>query len=370
MDKKFVMGIAAMAALTLVSCSSDDLDSFSDNSSKNEAISFDGYLGRSAVAVNGSRGSVVDINALKDTELEKKGFGVFGYYNSSTTDHGSAPEQPFVANLFNNEQVTCPKDGAEWTYDGVKYWPSQGHIDFLAYAPYVKGKTLKENSSSINFTVSETIANQTDLLWANVENKTKDNLSSTEKNKVKFKFEHALSRLGFSVKLKGKSSDDATITLKNITLAGSPTESTTGAFYTGGDINLATGIWDPATLNTKQNLVWFSNSHQVTSTSQSNKDFNTDYLFVIPQNFSQTGNTLYVKVEYTIQYTGVTDPNTGKPAIITNKVYKQLTTDFVQGKAYMINLTIGRPIEFDAEVKEWGTDTPVGGDDDSWEYIR
>lgn len=56
MDKKFVMGIAAMAALTLVSCSSDDLDSFSDNSSKNEAISFDGYLGRSAVAVNGSRG--------------------------------------------------------------------------------------------------------------------------------------------------------------------------------------------------------------------------------------------------------------------------------------------------------------------------
>lgn len=56
MDKKFVMSIAAMAALTLVSCSSDDLDSFSGDSSKNEAISFDGYLGRSAVAVNGSRG--------------------------------------------------------------------------------------------------------------------------------------------------------------------------------------------------------------------------------------------------------------------------------------------------------------------------
>ena len=56
MYKKFFMGIAAMAALTLVSCSSDDLNSFSGNSSKNEAISFDGYLGRSAVAVNGTRG--------------------------------------------------------------------------------------------------------------------------------------------------------------------------------------------------------------------------------------------------------------------------------------------------------------------------
>lgn len=38
MDKKFVMGIAAMAALTLVSCSSDDLDSFSDNSSNNSSL--------------------------------------------------------------------------------------------------------------------------------------------------------------------------------------------------------------------------------------------------------------------------------------------------------------------------------------------
>jgi len=85
MDKKFFMGIAAMAALTLVSCSSDDLNSLSDNSSKNEAISFDGYLGRSAVAVNGSRGSVLDLNALKGTDSDKKGFGVFGYYN--TTDH-------------------------------------------------------------------------------------------------------------------------------------------------------------------------------------------------------------------------------------------------------------------------------------------
>lgn len=65
MNKKFFMGIAAMAALTLVSCSSDDLDSVSDNSSKNEAISFDGYLGRSAVAVNGSRGSEVKIDQLK-----------------------------------------------------------------------------------------------------------------------------------------------------------------------------------------------------------------------------------------------------------------------------------------------------------------
>ena len=84
MDKKFFMGIAAMAALTLVSCSSDDLNSLSDNSSKNEAISFDGYLGRSAVAVNGSRGSVLD---KTPASLASECFGVFGYY--SPTEGGS-----------------------------------------------------------------------------------------------------------------------------------------------------------------------------------------------------------------------------------------------------------------------------------------
>lgn len=156
MYKKFFMGIAAMAALTLVSCSSDDLNSLSDNSSKNEAISFDGYLGRSAVAVNGTRGSEVKIDDLQNS---KDGFGVFGNYNADA-------DQKFGANLFNNEKVyyssTKP---TKWTYDNTKYWPTEGHIDFLAYAPY--GGTPNFNgSSSIDFTVENNVAAQKDLLYA------------------------------------------------------------------------------------------------------------------------------------------------------------------------------------------------------------
>ena len=98
MYKKFVMGIAAMAALTLVSCSSDDLDSFSGNSSKNEAISFDGYLGRSAVAVNGTRGSVLDKDALQKLPETVGAFGVFGNYSKdASTAYGE--------NLFKNQKV-------------------------------------------------------------------------------------------------------------------------------------------------------------------------------------------------------------------------------------------------------------------------
>ncbi len=355
MDKKFFIGICCMAALTLVSCSSDDLDSLSDNSSKNEAISFDGYLGRSAVAVNGTRSSVLD-----KITLQSVGFGVFGNYSSTESENAN-----FGINLFNDVKVTgtTSNGSTTWTYGGVKYWPSQGQIDFLAYAPHETGKTLK-NTSCIDFTVVSKAADQKDLLWANARKQTIKTITKTE-NKVKFHFAHALSRLGFTVKLKGESSDDVTITLKSIKLAGSADGTSKKAFYTGGDFDLAKGAWSQATLNTKQNVDWFSGSKTVTSKSQTNTELGTDYLFVIPQEFPNTteDNKLYVIVEYDIKYNGITET-------ITNKVHQVLTTGgFKQGKAYTINLTIGRPIEFDADVTPWVDDTNTNTDIniDSWE---
>lgn len=381
MDKKFFMGIAAMAALTLVSCSSDDLDSFSDNSSKNEAISFDGYLGRSAVAVNGTRGSEETV-----TNLQTDGFGVFGNYSKdATTAYGN--------NLFENQLVTYDKSATKWTYSPLKFWPSDGHIDFLAYAPYDKSTTLTDGSKIKNFTVSEKIAEQKDLLWTNATSSISADLTSA-KEKVKFKFHHALSRLGYTVKLTGDySSDDVTFTLKKITLAGSPTDATKGAFYEKGTIDLSTAtktdpnLWSGQT--GRQYFDWFSGEYKVTSSTAShpnkvdsgNRDQNDDYLFVIPQNFSEkigeaeNPDKLYVIVEYEVTY------KSGTQTSITNKVYKQLTTNFLQGKAYNLNLTIGLPIEFDVDVTgdmnagvdgweapEDGTgDINIGSNDNPWE---
>ena len=367
MDKKFVMGIAAMAALTLVSCSSDDLDSLSDNSSKNEAISFDGYLGRSAVAVNGTRGSVLDITALQNST---EGFGVFGNYKK-------ADDQEFGANLFNNQQVKYSSKDNKWAYENTKYWPTEGHIDFLAYAPYVENPKFN-GPSSINFTVENKVADQKDLLYAKTPGQTMAKNSGT--NKVTFKFDHALSKLGYSVKLNGTCSSDATITLKKITLAGSaPASATetasepTGAFHKTGTIDLSTGKW--SSLSDKQYFNWYSAPTSETSGSQSitftSSTYNTkytnkgdEYLFVIPQDFSKTevgADELYVIVEYTMQYTGVTEPGTNTPAIITNKVYKKLPYNFKQGMAYTINLTIGRPIDFDVDTKitDWEDDNTI-----------
>ena len=376
MDKKFVMGIAAMAALTLVSCSSDDLDSFSDNSSKNEAISFDGYLGRSAVAVNGTRGSEVKIG-----NLQTDGFGVFGKYTS--TDGPTSD-----ANFFKNQKVTYSTTESKWTYSPLKFWPSDGHIDFLAYAPYVNGTELTDGSKINNFIVSKTITDQKDLLWTNATSSISADLTSAKK-KVNFQFHHALSRLGYTVKLTGDySSDNVTFTLRKITLAGSPTDAETGAFYTSGTIDLSkatkdANLWSDQT--GKQKFDWFSGDYQVKSSTASHPDEpnkDKDYLFVIPQNFSEkiggteNSDKLYVIVEYEVTY------KSGTPATtIKNKVYKQLTTNFLQGKAYNLNLTIGLPIEFDVDVTGsmgagvdgWETpddgtgDITIGSNENPWE---
>lgn len=343
MDKNFFMGIAAMAALTLVSCSSDDLNSLSDNSSKNEAISFDGYLGRSAVAVNGSRGSELTKDALQEST---EGFGVFGNYTSTdvtTTTYGE--------NLFKNQQVTydATAETPAWTYKPVKYWSPAGHIDFLAYAPFDSNQKLKE-SSKLDFTVNSTITAQKDLLWANVANKT-----NTDKP-VTFIFKHALSRLGYTVKTSA-TAEGTSITLNQITLAGS-NDGAKGAFYSAGIIDLSktssTDLWTNLNSDTKLKFDWVSSNKELSSNETKNDE--TEYLFVIPQDFSQktTGaDELYVIVDYTISYSDVTTMKT--------KVYQKLEKNFEQGKAYTLNLTLGlTPIEFDVTTVEGWTDTNQG----------
>lgn len=337
------MGIAAMAALTLVSCSSDDLNSLSDNSSKNEAISFDGYLGRSAVAVNGSRGSELTKDALQEST---EGFGVFGNYTSTdvtTTTYGE--------NLFKNQQVTydATAETPAWTYKPVKYWSPAGHIDFLAYAPFDSNQKLKE-SSKLDFTVNSTITAQKDLLWANAANKT-----NTDKP-VTFIFKHALSRLGYTVKTSA-TAEGTSITLNQITLAGS-NDGAKGAFYSAGIIDLSktssTDLWTNLNSDTKLKFDWVSSNKELSSNETKNDE--TEYLFVIPQDFSQktTGaDELYVIVDYTISYSDGTTMKT--------KVYQKLEKNFEQGKAYTLNLTLGlTPIEFDVTTVEVWKDINQG----------
>lgn len=242
----------------------------------------------------------------------------------------------------------------------------------MAYAPYDATIALKKKDATetaltcIDFKVDKEIANQKDLLWANVAGQTKDMISTTGK-KVKFHFYHALSRLGYSVKLYGNGDySSATFTVNKITLAGSSDGKSEKAFYKEGTIDLAQAneapnLWKVSTSADNKQKFDLISSNQTLGKDGIKSDKN--YLFVIPQDFSQEGNTLYVYVEYTISYSD------GTPSV-TNTVYKKLTTNFKQGKAYMLNLTLGLPIEFDVDVVEgWGTEIGIPDDKgiDTWD---
>lgn len=332
--------LAALAALTFASCSSESVEDLGGNqASQQVAIGFDGYLGRSAVDTRGTESKTEAIQA------EGKGFGVFGNYTSGSDVSSSS------VLLFNNQHVTYSSEETKWTYSPVKYWPTAGHIDFYAYAPYVKPKTL--SGTKFDFSVNSNVTDQTDLLWANAKNQTKANNSG--KDKVSFTFNHALAKIGYSVK-SNADYDQTTITVKSIKLVGS-VDGKANAFYTKGTIDLskadnkANDLWTTASDDTKQNFTLLSSNLTLSTTKHEPKD----YLFVIPQDFSSTNN-LYVVVEYTVKTTDNTDN-----IEITNTVSQKITKNFLQGKAYMINLIIGlTPIEFEATVNQWTNGESIG----------
>ena len=116
-------------------------------------------------------------------------------------------------------------------------------------------------------------------------------------------------------------------------------------------------LWTIADGVAKQNFDWFTGNQELTNDAANNAaDKN---LFVIPQDFSATTNKLFVVVEYTVK--------TGNTEELKNIVSKQITKNFEQGKAYMINLTIGlTPIEFDAEVTKWEIPADGAIDINTW----
>lgn len=297
--------------------------------------------------------------------------------------------------MFDNQKVTYSTTESKWTYSPLKFWPANGKIDFLAYAPYDKSITLTDGSKINNFTVSEKIAEQKDLLWTNATSSISADLTSA-KEKVKFQFHHALSRLGYNVTLSGDySSSGATFTVNKIILAGSSDGTSKKAFYKEGTIDLSKtvtennkedlsktntgiGLWTAeASDKNKQNFDLVSSNQTLDQTGIKSDD---NYLFVIPQDFSQTKteggpdvDELYVYVEYTINYGGTTGS-------VTNRVYKQIKKHFLQGNAYMLNLTLGLPIEFDVDLTEgvgvdgWGEDENInigsGSNDNLWDGIK
>ena len=333
-----------IAQLVLSGCAGEAVEETSSSSASE--INFDAYVGRNA----SSRSSETDITFLQDT-LFNSGFGVFARYNYNGK----------ILSLLDTEHVTWNKDQNHWEYTNTRFWPSEGSVDFYAFAPYSDVPRLNDNFE-IDFPAN---TSPVDLVYANAENQKKAD------NPVKFTFKHALARLSFDITANQTlEKNGAVITVKEVRLYGA--DETSGIFLMGGYLNLKTGVWRPYNNN---GIRWFytwtptgkvdgkDDEQQkidgpVYKLSASKLDQSTppitndadSYIFIIPQEKPKNFN---LKITYTVEQGDF------KEDVTVTKNLLEFFPDrnpFVEGgKAYTFHLKLLDPINFNvtADVKDW-----------------
>lgn len=343
--KKTNLILIALMALIFVSCSEDETTM---SMPKDNAIEFGTYLGRDAQ----TRASV-----LTTKTMATDGFGVFAYYTDQTkwadyTNKGKA-------NFMDNLKVTSSTNGNSWTYSPIKYWPNNdgAMVTFLAYAPWVKGKTIVKNAE-VYFEVENSIKAQTDLVW-NTENHIdakKDKLNGN----VNFKFNHALARIGLKLEAAvdkvdagGRLDKNTTITVNSVKLSEN--------FYKSGSLDLTkrTATWND--LSGEQGFVFGSDNFQNNeikeashiSAQQLNKD--DSYLMVIPQNFWPADTGFNVTVDYNVETKDESNDGTGGgDSDVKNTITRKVRLNLQAGNAYTLKLHIGmNSVDITASVEEW-----------------
>ena len=356
-----------IAQLVLSGCAGEGVEETSSSSSSE--INFDAYVGRNA----STRSDVTDMNFLRGS-VWNAGFGVFARYN-----HIDGTISP----LMDTEHVTWREN--HWGYDHIRFWPSSGTVDFYAFAPYspyvemgklrddladkLVDKTHSKDETYINFPSN---MSPVDLIWANQLDQTAP-ISPADSRKVKFKFKHALVRLGFDIKANQVLEEKgAVITVDKVILYGA--NETSGIFLMGGYLNLNTGNWVPYD---NDGIRWFYtwtptgkvDGKDETLEEQQKKgpiyklsapqlDYNTpsianekdSYIFIIPQPKPDYFN---LKITYTVEQGKFKEDVT---------VYKDLRKVLpedpfgVRGKAYTFHFKLSLdPVDFKvtADVKDW-----------------
>ena len=330
-----------IAQLVLSGCAGEAVEETS--SSLASEINFDAYVGRNA----STRSSITDIKFLQGS-VWNAGFGVFARYNHIDGT---------ISSLMDTEHVTWR--GNHWGYDHIRFWPSNGKVDFYAFAPYLENvknlvnapDSIKANPTCIEFTSSNS---NVDLVWDVQKNK-KAPTSSTD-GKVKFQFKHALARLGFDITANQELEENgAVIKVKEVKLYGE-TENL-GAFDIKGYLNLENGGWSRPKENTRVVYTWtptgaedgtnfklrasqLDHPCQLDHTCKKIENAPNSYLCIIPQ---EKWQKFYLQITYKVQQgTFEEEVKVRKNLLDVRKPFP-----FEIGKAYVFHLILSLdPIDF------------------------
>lgn len=340
MRKNLLLGLAALAAVTLSSCQKDQVV---NQVEEQDAIEFSTYVGRNAQ----TKASVVGLEELKT------GFGVFAYH------HENAFSDASELNFMFNEKVYF---GADWMYDNTKYWPNDGNLSFFAYAPYIEDvaandifnglHTLNQDGAPVlKILIPTDVSKQSDLLYADpikdvnkgtVNSNNNDADHSSPEGVINFKFNHALSKIGFSV----QTESNQKVAIKEITLS--------GKFNSQGDISLNDGTYSLTDNSTSQDYALsYDYSNYISGGAPTPINATEGYIMVIPTNLSSDNIT----IEVTYKMKDLLGNETGDI-----EASKTITgVNFQQGFAYTYNLILNPndPIVFgQPTVMPWTDVTP------------
>lgn len=354
-----------IAQLVLSGCAGEGVEETSSSSSSE--ITFDAYVGRNA----STRLGINDLDSLQSNNRWNSGFGVFARYNN--------------IHLMDDEHVFW--QGDHWGYEHTRYWPSEGSVDFYAFAPWVPDRILEKNpapgsnepgsNEPLTYLDFPSTLSPVDLLWAKAENQTKDNISSTN-GKVKFQFKHATARLGLDITAnKELEKNGAVITVEEVNLFGH--DDYVGVFDMEGYLNLKKGEWyvvkkestrwyyawtptgtvDKGNGNvgkydpTKGTVLKLSAS-QLDDTNNIITNDKDSYIFIVPQTKNEP---FYLKITYTVKQGDLVEKVTVKKNLldVLQPGVPNPSFTFVGGKAYVFHLKLLDPINFDvkADVKDW-----------------
>ena len=346
-----------VAQLVLSGCAGEAVEETSSSSASE--INFDAYVGRNA----STRSDVTDMKFLQSGAWNA-GFGVFARHKHT--------DGKTITSLMDTEHVTWREN--YWGYDHIRFWPSAGTVDFYAFAPYspqvrmgslpsdLAGKAdINSPNTYIDFPSN---MSPVDLVWANQPNQT---APKSPNSKVKFKFKHALVRLGFDITANQVLEEKgAVITVDKVILYGA--NETSGIFLMGGHLNLKTGDWVPYD---NHGIRWFYtwtptgkvDGKDETLEEQQKKgpiyklsapqlDYNTpsianekdSYIFIIPQDPPANFN---LKITYKVR-----QGNFVEDVTVYKDLLKVLPKDpfGVRGKAYTFHFKLSLdPVKFDVK---------------------
>lgn len=350
-----------VAQLVLSGCAGEAVEETSSSSASE--INFDAYVGRNA----STRSGVTNITFLQDT-LFNSGFGVFARYNYNGK----------ILSLLDTEHVTWNKDQNHWEYTNTRFWPSEGSVDFYAFAPYseqvkmggLPDSLVNQADSNSPNTYIDFPSNWSpiDLIWSKQPDQT---APTSPDSKVTFQFKHALARLSFDITAPNLE-DGTVIKVQRVRLYG--VSDFKGVFVMEGYLNLNTGAWILADNGVKWHYTWTPEGKKADIPNNDNgkKDSivyklsdppelpnlknkvtndGDSYIFIIPQTKTEP---FHLAITYTVQQGDFKETVTVKKNlldVLDKSGAPNPSFTFEKGKAYVFHLKLSLdPVDFSVTV--------------------